>query len=369
MSDEVSDDPETRIAEAFDRSQDPLAAFEDEFTTVDVDPFELFVIESVEQRDLVETTIEGYRRVHRQWCQFMERQGRHPACPSERHVAAFIEHLYEDRDNHPNTAQSKLRRLNETYQFWQQSPAFPHPTDFNPISLAMSKVSFSASEDQKELPPLSMSEVRGVLQSIDALRDQLIIFLQLKLGLRASELTNIRIDEIAIRSATLREAYPELGSHWSLSGRPNTIFIPHDRDRNKSCRPRVLPLDEETRRLLEQYLYLRPDNGEPWLVLSTEGHNKLSHHDVNNLWIEYFRPMYEETKHHRAVGSHFGRHFFTTYWRIENGIDRQLLRYMRGDRAEGTSIKDRAGVDEYIHTYYEDVEDVFRNEGYQLLTG
>ena len=173
--------------------------------------------------------------------------------------------------------------------------------------------------------------------------------------------------EFDIQAPAVREAYPELGSQPSLEGRPNAIYIPHDRDRNKSCRPRTLPLDAEVRELLLRYLFARPDNGEPWLILSKEGHNKMTHHDVNNLWKQHFRPTYDETKHHRAVGSHFGRHFFTTYWRIEQELDRQLLRYMRGDRAEGDSILDRAGIDEYIHTYYENIEEIYRENVYRLL--
>lgn len=87
---------------------------------------------------------------------------------------------------------------------------------------------------------------------------------------------------------------------------------------------------------------------------SVSGNPLSSIDDVNDLWKDAFRPMYDETEHHRAVGSHFGRHFFTTYWRIDQGIDRQLLRYMRGDRVEGDTILDRNGIDEYLHTYYED---------------
>jgi site-specific recombinase XerD len=176
MSDQPDSEAESRIAEAFDRDRDPLATFEDEFETLSVDPFELFVTESVEQRDVVDSTVKGYRRTLDYWQEFMYDEGRHPACPSEPHVARFIEHLFEDRENHPNTVRAKLRRLNEAYQYWQQSPAFPHPIDFNPVALAMSKVSFEASEDQKELPPLSVSELRGVLQSINHIRDRLMSF-------------------------------------------------------------------------------------------------------------------------------------------------------------------------------------------------
>ena len=89
---------------------------------------------------------------------------------------------------------------------------------------------------------------------------------------------------------------------------------------------------------------------------------------MTDVWKDTFRPMYGETEHHRAIGSHFGRHFFTTYWRIEQGLDRRLIRYMRGDRAEGDTILNRNGIDEYLHTYYEDIEDVYREQVFELST-
>ena len=190
----------------------------------------------------------------------------------------------------------------------------------------------------------------------------------MKLGLRASELCNIKLAEIDIQSTTVQDAYPELGSHWALSGRPNALYIPNDRERNKSYRPRVLPLDQETGQLLERYLFARPDHGEPWLFLSKNRHNQHEHVDITDVWKDAFRPMYGETEHHRAVGSHFGRHFFTTYRRIEQGLDRRLIRYMRGDRAEGDMILNRNGIDEYLHTYYEDIEDVYREQVFELST-
>lgn len=355
-----------RVAEAFDRDQDPLKSFSGEFEELDVDPFEFFVREVVEERDVVDSTVEGYRRTYRHWKTFMSETDRHPACPAEDHVIDFIDHLRDARENHPNTVQQKIRRLNDTYQFWQQAPEFPQPADFNPVALAMSKVSFTATEDQKEYPAMSMSELRGVVRSVKHIRDRLVLLLQLKLGLRASELCNVKLADVDLRSSHLQAGYETLGTHRMLAGRPNAIYIPHDRDRNKSSRPRVLPLDEETQSLLESYLFARPDTGEPWLFLSKDTHNKLSHFDVNDIWAAAFRPMYDETEHSRAVGSHFGRHYFTSFWRVERELDRQSLRYMRGDRTEGESMLDRKGIDEYIHTYYEDIVDTYRDEIYRL---
>ena len=360
-------DSETVVANAFERDEDPLIEFEPTFKVLGPDAFDLFVGECVQERDLAESTVAGYWRTIDQWREFMDRQDRHEACPSEQHVRGFVDYLTEERDNHPYTIQSKLRRLNEAYEYWQQSPAFPHQSDFNPFALVMSKVSFTPEEEQKGYPSLSVSELRGVIQTVEHIRDRLIILLQFKLGIRASELCNIKLEEIDLQSEAVRNGYPELGVHRSLSGRPNALYVPHDRARNKSCRPRVLPVDDEVGQLLDRYLCNRPDTGTSWLILSKEGHNQMSHTDVNNVWKSAFHPVYEETKHHRAIGSHFGRHFFTTYWRIEQNLDRRLIRYMRGDRAEGLSIMDRAGIDEYIHTYYEDVESIYRERYPRLI--
>jgi integrase/recombinase XerD len=71
-------------------------------------------------------------------------------------------------------------------------------------------------------------------------------------------------------------------------------------------------------------------------------------------------------EHHRAIGSHFERHFATTCWRIKQGLDRPLLRYIWSDRAEGETILDWNGIDEYLHTYYEDIEGTYREGVFKI---
>jgi hypothetical protein len=89
-----------------------------------------------------------------------------------RHV--LMEYLPETRDNHSKTVRAKLRKRNDTYQYWQQSPAFPHPVDFNPFALVMSNVSFDVDTDLKDLPSLSLSELRGMLGTVTHIPPQII---------------------------------------------------------------------------------------------------------------------------------------------------------------------------------------------------
>ena len=87
---------------------------------------------------------------------------------------------------------------------------------------------------------------------------------------------------------------------------------------------------------------------------------------VNRVWTDAFHPKYAETDDHRAVTSHFGRHRFTTYWRVGQDLNRELVKYMRGDTPGSGNIEDRGAIDHYIHTYYADIEPIYRENIYKL---
>lgn len=364
----MSDEPGVQRAElaaAFDLDLDPLADFESTFRETDVDPFDLFVAEILDSKDITPRTRNDYHRVFRQWREHMVNVGRHPACPDETHVRGFMEREYDQKGNHPDTIFEKVRKLQEVYQYWQDDPTFPHPSDYDPFALTKRKVSFDE-PDEKQLPRISIPELRAILSRITNVRDLAIVTIQLKLGLRATEVCNLAVAEVDLQSSELQRHYAELGTHWMLDDRPNALYIPHDRYGNKSGRPRVLPLDRETRGVLSQYLLVRPDNGQPWLFLSEKG-NQLTREYVTEIWKRAFHPEYEETERNQAVTSHYGRHRFTTYWRVEQGLSRPLLKYMRGDRPDSESVTDRDGIDEYIHAYYEDIESLYRRNIYPLF--
>lgn len=68
------------------------------------------------------------------------------------------------------------------------------------------------------------------------------------------------------------------------------------------------------------YLLIRPDNEEQWLFLSRTSHSQVDDEAVNLACKDAFHPEYGETDTHRAVTSHYGRHRFTTYWRVEEDL-------------------------------------------------
>lgn len=223
-----------RLAAAFDRDTDSLVEHEATFEQTNVDPFEMFVADVLAVKDITPRTRDGYDRVIGQWREHMNTEGRHPACPGSRHLRSFITHERDERENHPNTTQRKLRKLHEVYCYWQAAPSFPHTSNYDPFEIVLQTVSLDA-PDQKPLPRIPLSDLRDFVGCIDRLRDLAIVLVQLNLGLRASEVCNLVVGEIDVQASEIQRYYQTLGDHWMLSGRPNAVFVPHDRYGNKSA--------------------------------------------------------------------------------------------------------------------------------------
>lgn len=355
-----------RLADAFETDPDPLAAHADTFDALDVDPFALFRDEVLAEQELADGTYTKYDRVIDQWCTHMAHHERHPACPTLPHVHAFADHCQTERGNQPDTVRTKLRRLNRAYEYWQRDPVFPHERGFNPFTLTLATLDLSR-PPSKEPHRIPVEELAAVLESITDVRDRAIITAQLKLGLRASELCNLRLAELHLADPGLTDGYPELGTHEALNGRPNAVYVAsrHERQGNKSRRARVLPIDTELQDVLRAYLLVRPDPAHRSVFLSKSTHTPIDGEYVNRVWRTAFHPAYDETDQHRAVTSHFGRHRFTTYWQVEQDAPRELVKYLRGDRVDGVTT-DREAIDDYIHTYYEDIESLYRNRIYRF---
>lgn len=353
------------LAAEFDRDRDPLAAYDARFKRLDVDPFEIFKTESLATRNIAPRTRTGFDRVFHQWKTFMAEIGRHPACPNPTHIQRFAKHELDVKENDPETVKEKLRKLRDAYTYWQDDPSFPHPQDYQPFDFAVATTAFGESET-KPLPRLSLAELRERIDRITHIRNVAVVVLQLKLGLRASELCNLMLSEVALSDPELQGHYSQLGTDSRLADRENVVYVTHNREQNKSRRPRLLPLDPETQRVLTRYLFVRPDTGQPWVFLSLPRHNQLGRQAVNAIWKETFHPTYAETERHRAVTSHFGRHFFTTYWEVHRTLPRELVQYMRGDAPGAQSLEEYATIDQYIHTYFEDIVDRYHEDIFEL---
>lgn len=361
------DDASAQYAEVFGQDDDPLAQYSDHFHNLP-DPFVLFIENVLENRETIEmeSTIDHYRRDYRQWSTHMEGtiDNRHPACPNTEHVKSFIEWQRDVRNNSRRTIQGKISRLSQAYEYWQDKPQLPHPKDYNPFTTG-SKEADMGKDAKKSFPELSLSTLRTEFRSIENIRRRAIVGQQLKQGLRAGEVCNLKLSELHLSHQALQQLYPQMGTHPAIGDYRDVVFIPHDRAGNKSSNPRLLPIDGELRWLLIRHLLTRPQVDEPWVFLSKRTFTKVEPQGITKEWKEAFYPEYSETDDHRGVTSHFGRHWFSSWFRLEVGMQREHLQYMRGDRIQPTDEFAEA-IDEYLHPNYDYIEKTYRQNIFKL---
>lgn len=355
------------LANAFGRDSDPLHQFEETFHTVNVDPFEAYLERVKRPQDASYSTLKNYRYTFAQWREFMESNNRHPACPNDGHVKQFVTYLSEGRDNERNTILKKINNLIRAYEWWQDHHSFPHPTDYNPFQIAKREICLSRSNDKMKHPPLTIDDISSVIQDCKNVRKRLFLVTQFKLGLRVGELLNIRLEDIALSTSDMQRWYPEMGTVDSIADYKDAIYIPsrYEREGNKSHQARVLPLDDEMKRTLLRYLPTRPSVDNPWLILSQRTFEKIERGDqVNQVWKTNFA-SYNENTQYRDITSHYGRYFFTNYWKVHETIPRELVQYMRGDKLGNNRTSE--SIDDYLTAHYEDVEELYLNRIFKVL--
>ena len=297
----------------------------------------------------------------------LDESGRHFACPNDTHVREFVQYLDTERGNQSSTITQKTQNLTRAYEWWQEHHAFPHPTDYNPFRLALREIDLEDHSDQKKHPPLGVDDVREVVRECTNIRERLFLVLQLKFGLRVGELRNLKLKNIALSQSGLDEWYPEIGTADAVRDYNRALYIPsrYTRDGNKSHRPRVLPIDDEAKRVLLQYLATRPTVDAPYLILSKRTFGQLTNGDsVRRRWREAFAE-YNENDRYRDITSHYGRYFFTNYWKVKEDAPRELVQYMRGDKLGDSGSGDV--IDEYLTAYYDDIMELYLNRIFKLL--
>ena len=366
MTASTPNDDLEQIAAVFDRDPDPLAKLEDRFSRIDADPLDAYLKRTLIAKNASESTLKNYRIAYDQWRAFMTRSDRHFACPNDTHVKGFMTYLLDERDNSTSTVKQKVWNVARAYRWWQEHHAFPHPTDFDPFRIAVRESNLERKQEEADHPHVSLDDLRTVISGCTNVRERLFLVLQLKLGLRVGELLNIQFQDIAISHSGIEEWYPDIGTADVIDGYKDALYIPstYERDGNKSYRPRILPLDDESKRVLLQYLPTRPAVEDPWLILSQRTFEKIEQANfVNKVWKRHFSE-FNEPDEHRDITSHYGRHYFTSYWKLKQDISRELVQYMRGDKLGAGNGE---SIDQYLTAHYEDIHRIYLDQIFKLL--
>lgn len=372
------ENPEEAVAEQFGLDSDPNAKLNEgmQSLSVDVDWFDYYFTEYIDQKDIKESTKKHYERSFRDWSEFMQQYERHPTLPSEYHVEAFVDSCLTQMEGH--AVRKKLNHVKIVYEWMQENPRFPHPTTYNPFVLIKNKRKADLkTEDADDYPKLTLLDLQSQVESIKHIGERALTVFQLKTGVRSTELSNIRFEEIHLTDSDVLAHYDgcagqdhgPMGSHDQLDELTNAVYIPPEdkRDGNKREMPTIIPLNDETRRLLIDWLLIRPDNGDPHVFLTQKG-KPMTRESLRHIWTKHWHPDYEfsEEAELRTISPHYARHWFSTWFRTQANLPEPWVQYLRGDKMGPDINSTRSAFHRYVHTYYEDVEEAYRENVFKL---
>jgi integrase/recombinase XerD len=182
----------------------------------------------------------------------------------------------------------------------------------------------------------------------------------------------VRFSDITLTNREVMEHYEPLGigSDPILEDIQNAVYIPRDKLRNKNKRkcPTVIPLDDETRQTLVDYLLIRPDNGQERVFLTKKG-KPMDKGSLRVVWENNWHPEYkydEGSDGLRSISPHFARHWMTTWFRTKKGWNEPLVQYLRGDKMGPDIGTRRSAMHRYVHSKYEDIEERYRDDIFSL---
>lgn len=365
------------FGEAFNQDGDPLKVFDSTFKSISEDPVEIYKSHRLVEENISEDWKRNKIRIIDKWKDHMKVFERHPASPKLNHVGDYIDKELE-KGVTSEYIHKQLNIISNMFEYWSNHPKMPHGTGaakgYNPIEAALEFKKEEISRNKKSKKPhhpMDVEELAHRVRQIKNLLHQTIITTQFKFGLRGGQLSNIKIKEIKLQHDELNDLYPHLGTHHRLQKFDDEdliYFVPQEeRQGGKSERPIIMPIDTETKQILIKYLRQRPPVCKPWLFINNStGKQMRTDYLTRKIWKPIFHPEYAETEEYKPITSHYARHRFSTYWRKEVGINRELIKYMRGDKQDKLKSGNQDALENYVHTYYSDVKDKFVSSIYKF---
>jgi integrase/recombinase XerD len=249
------------------------------------------------EKGLRPLTCEAYERDLTQFAEYLESENAVLTTAAQSHVSGFLEHLRK-HGVESRSAARKLSCLRGFYRWLLLDKRIHHDPTVNLESLSMWKVlpkSLAESEVASMMERASITANHPQADSTD-LRDRAILELLYAGGLRVSELTNLRVEDLSLDEGRIR-----------LLG--------------KGDKERVVPLGEPAIRALAAYLAARRSKctpGESWLFLSERGKQ------LSRQWIWHLVKASDSN-----ASPHKLRHSCATHM-VEHGADLRSVQILLG---------------------------------------
>jgi integrase len=314
-----------------------------------------------------ERTRDAYERVLREFEAFLDGRGVAPRTAEHRDCMAWIHRLRGSVAE--STVATYAAYLHRFYAYMTQVGTF----DANPMALVAEEMDERIASDPARRE-ISIPEMREFLATVGHPLDRALLLTMLKTGVRAGELCNLDLRDVAL--PVTRDTL-DVPVRPQLDGRGDALFVAADHAvgdddagesrtaANKRRRVTVIPVDAELRRAIVRWLAIRPDpasRAEPLFSSTADGwgrritphavHHRVESHAREHGW---YRDGGGATEN---VTPHYFRHFFTTHLRDRTG-DRGIVKYLRGDVASDI-------IDTYTHDWGDRVRREYERNIYEL---
>lgn len=276
--------------------------------------------QDAQARGLTRLTIKNFKFSVKKFSEFL---GKRFVEVEKEDLSRLLMHLQE-KELKPNTMKSFFTGLNSFFEYLELEDLI----EYNPIPKFKKRYlrAYLKNLDSEDLRRqiISVEEMRDLVGIVSDPRDQAVIVLLAKTGVRCGELASLDVQDV----------------DW----RDNSIHVKKNGKRS-NCH---VYFDDEGQRVLRRWLQCREEwvgkNTGP-LFVSYKDRGRMTGKRVSNIVRKYAK----QAGLHRDGGrlderftAHNCRHFFTS-WLKRNGMERDHIKILRGDSMNQT-------IDIYIHT-------------------
>ncbi|SDQ40850.1 tyrosine-type recombinase/integrase [Natronobacterium texcoconense] len=221
-----------------------------------------------------------------------------------KHIEEYIA-LLGERDVSQNTKRRYLESLSAFFSYAMKRPRFEGITG-NPAAVVMEEIP----KQYRERPDCATWENgRKIIHNIPDPRNKTIAVILAKTGCRLSEALEIEMDDLMLEEGLIRLR------------------------KRKGGKQTVVPVDEETIRVVERFQFIRSSEDSDYLFVSIRG-DRISkaqvQRAVRRAAVDAGVMQEGEDRFHKKFTPHTYRTVFTTLMRNQ-GISDHVLRYIRGD--------------------------------------
>ncbi|WP_265108853.1 tyrosine-type recombinase/integrase [Halosolutus halophilus] len=228
-----------------------------------------------------------------------------PAETEVRHIEEYVA-ILDDRGLASNTKRRYLECLSAFFTWAMKRPRFEEITG-NPAAVVLEEF---PREIRTRPDCATWENGKQIIHNITNPRNKTIAIVLAKTGCRLTEALEIELDDLMLEEGFIRLR------------------------KRKGGKQTVVPIDQETIRAIERFMYVRPDDpGTDYLFVSIRG-DRVSRERVRRVIrkaaVDAGVMQEGEKRFHKKFTPHTYRTVFTTLMRNQ-GMSDHVLRYIRGD--------------------------------------